>query len=128
MRVLAVLSSTIALIACAGPNVISPVGGGEPVELRLKAGDAIRVVTIHRERASLRITDLGQTELTGVTLKPARHETLPKDQEIVVPYGDLALVEVRRFGKGGPAAAAGLLLIVTAGAVIHTMPPPMTGP
>lgn len=84
MRALVALCVSASLVACAGPNVVSPVGGSEPVELRLKPGDSISVVTKHRERASLQITELGLTELTGITLKPARHETLPKDQEIVI--------------------------------------------
>jgi hypothetical protein len=128
MRALVVLCVTMSLVACVGPRVVSPMGGSEPVELRLKPGDSIRVVTKHRERASLKITELRATELTGITLKPGRHETLPKDQEIVIPYGDLALVDVTRFSSPGTALVAVLLLTMGADMVIQAIPPPMSAP
>lgn len=125
MRALVVLCVALSLLACAGPRVVSPVDGSQPVDLRLKPGDHIRVVTKHRERASLKITALGPTELTGVTLKPARHETLPKDQEIVIPYEDLALVDVTRISSPGTALVAAVLLTLSAGMVIEAIPIPV---
>jgi hypothetical protein len=108
------------LVACTGPRAVAPVDSAEPKELHLKAGDRIRIVTRDRDRLSLEITEIRTTELAGVTLKPAAHETRAKDQAVVVPYQDLAFVVVQRFSPGRTAAAVPVvILLVAAGVVIQ---------
>lgn len=129
-RSLASLLLILTVSACTAPRAVAPVTSGEPTELRLKAGDSIRVVTRDRERLSLEITAIRPTELAGVTLKPAKHETRPEGQAVVVPYEDLAFVVVRRFSAGRTAAAVPVaVLLVAAGMVIEAggfpvVPPP----
>lgn len=117
----------LALGACTAPKAVSPADSSEPTELRLKAGDSIRIVTRQRERMSLEISEIRSTELTGVTVKPAAHETLPAGRDIVVPYADIALVEVRRFSALRTAAMPILVVLVAGGIALETMPI-MVGP
>jgi len=117
----------LALSACTAQRAVSPVESGEPTELRLRAGDSIRIVTKQRERMSLEITEIRPAELAGVSLKPAAHETLPAGRDVVVPYADIALVEVRRFSAARTAAAPVLVVLVAAGIALSTMPV-MAGP
>ena len=53
--VLAVTVLALVSGACVAPRSTAPTGASEPTELRLKAGDRIRVVTKNRERMSLEI-------------------------------------------------------------------------
>ena len=121
------LLALLALGACTAPRAVSPVDGGEPTELRLKAGDSIRIVTRQRERMSFEITEIRPTELAGVTTKPAPHETLPAGRDVVVPYGDIALVEVKRFSAARTVAGPVLVILLASGIALATMPV-MVGP
>ncbi len=122
-----VLVVLLALSACTSTKAVSPVDSAEPTELRLKAGDSIRVVTKQRERMSFEITEIRASELTGVTVKPASHETLPVGQDVIVPYADIALVEVRRFSALRTAAVP-VLVVLTAGGIALAATPVMVGP
>jgi hypothetical protein len=120
MRRIAVMCVAALLCACMGPRAVAPVSGTETTELRLKAGDEIRVVTRNRERLSFEITEVRPTELAGVTVKPKRHETQPKDQPVTVPYDDLAFVVVDRFSPWRTAAVVPVaVLLVAAGIVVE---------
>jgi hypothetical protein len=112
----------LALSACTAPRAVSPLEDGEPTELRLRTGDSIRVVTKQRKRMSLHITEIRPTELAGVTAKPAEHESLPAGQDVVVPYADIALVEVRRFSAARSVAGPALVILVTGGIALATTP------
>ena len=86
-----------------------PASDAETRELRVKAGDEIRVVTTRRERIGLRVTEVHADRFTGVTLKPRKKEPLPEGQRVEVPFEELALVQVTRVttasvGKGALAA------------------------
>ena len=122
-----VLLVLLALSACTATRAVSPVDSTQPTELRLKAGDSIRVVTKQRERMSLEITEIRAAEMAGVTVKPASHETLPVGQDVVVPYADIALVEVRRFSALRTAAVP-VLIVLTAGSIALISTPVMVGP
>jgi hypothetical protein len=120
MRRIAVMCLSSLLCACTAPRAVAPVSGSETTELRLKAGDEIRVVTRNRERLTFEITEVRPTELVGVTLKPKKHETQPKDQPVAVAYDDLAFVVVDRFSPGRTAVAVPMaILLVAAGVVIE---------
>jgi hypothetical protein len=128
MRLAPALFAALALSACTAPRAVAPTDAGAPAELRLKAGDQIRVVTKQRERMSLEITEIRSSELAGVTLKPEKHETIPEGRDVTVPYADLAMVEVRRFSALRTVAVPTLVLLTTAGIVLATMPPVVMGP
>lgn len=123
-----VLLSLLLLGGCTAPRAVSPVDAGKPVELRLQAGDAIRVVTKDRGRMSLKITEIRETELAGVTVAPGTHETVPAGRDVVVPYADLALVEVRRFSAIRSAAVPAVVLLVAAGIALESAPVMPPGP
>ena len=120
MQRILVICLTVLLCACTAPRAVAPVSGAETTELKLKAGDEIRVVTRNRERLTFEITEIRPTELVGTTLKPRTHETRPKGQSVVVPYDDLAFVVVDRFSGVRTAAAVPVaILLVAAGVVIE---------
>jgi hypothetical protein len=116
------LLALLAVGACTAPRAVSPVNSGEPTELRLKAGDSIRIVTRQRERMSFEITEIRPTELAGVTTKPAHHETLPAGRDVVVPYGDIALVVVNRFSAARTVAGPMLVILLASGIALSTVP------
>ena len=117
----------LALSACTATKAVSPVDSAEPTELRLKAGDSIRVVTKQRERMSFEITAIRASEMAGVTVKPASHETLPLGQDVVVHYADIALVEVRRFSALRTAAVP-VLVVLMAGSIALGATPVIVAP
>lgn len=112
----------VALVAsgCTPARVAAPGSNGEVQELRLKAGDRIRVVTTKRQRYTFEITEIRPAEFAGMTLEPGPHETVPKGQSIVVPYDELALLEVRRFSAmhTAGAVAGGVLVVGMIGLVV----------
>jgi hypothetical protein len=115
-------ASLLALGGCTGPRAVAPVNDGEPTELRLLAGDTIRVVTKGRERLSFEITEIRATELAGITVAPRKHETMPAGVGVAVPYADLALVEVRRFSAARSLAVPAVVVLVAAGIALQTVP------
>ena len=112
----------LAMAACTASRSVAPVTGGKPLEIRLQAGDTIRIVTRDRERLSLEITDIRETELAGRTVKPGAHETTPPGRAVVLPYADLALVEVRQFSAMRSAAVPAVVLLVAAGIALEAVP------
>src|SRR5512141_749770 len=81
-------------------------------ELRIRAGDEIRVVTTSRERVSFRVERVFEDRFVGVTSAPHAKETLPAGLSIEVPYERLAMIEVVRFDTRG-AALAGTVAVFT---------------
>lgn len=116
-----VFPALLALAACTAPRSVSPVADGKPSEIRLQAGDKIRVVTRDRERFSIEITDIRATELAGRTIKPGPHETTLPGVTLVLPYADLALVEVREFSPIRSGAVPAVVLLVAAGIALESM-------
>jgi hypothetical protein len=93
----------------------TPASEAETRELRVKAGDEIRVVTLARERVSFEVTEVRADRFVGVTLKPRPKETHPQGERVEVRYADLALLEVTRFSKEAVAVGT-LAAVVTVGA------------
>lgn len=109
-----------------------PDSAAETRELRIRAGDEIRVVTTGRERIALEVTEVREDRFVGVTLEPRQKERLPSGQPIEVRYDELALLEVTRFSKGAAAAGALAAVVTVAafasviGAVgVMAIPPPL---
>ena len=67
MRRIVVLGLSLLVCACTAPRALAPVGGGQPTELRLKAGDEIEAEIVGLE-------SLGhlpaRIEMLGGTVKP----------------------------------------------------------
>lgn len=99
----------------------APDSESAPAGLELRAGDSIRLVTKYRDRMSLKITDIREKELAGITLKPGKHESRPKGETIVVAYDDLALVEMRHFSAGKTILVVPAI-IVSAGVTARIVP------
>lgn len=128
VHALAALCAVLLPTACVSPRAVAPVGDSEPVELRLQAGDSIRIVTKERERLSLMITEIRPAALAGVTLEPAKLESVPEGRTVVVPYADLALIEVDRFSTVRTLVVPAVVLTTIAGIVLFSTAPPMALP
>lgn len=120
IRLPTVVALALVFSACTASRAVIPGADGKPEEVRLKAGDSIRVVTKNRDRLSFEITEVRPTELAGVTLKPQAHETRPQGEPVVVPYDDLAFIVIRKFSPMRTAVVVPVaILLVTAGIVIE---------
>jgi hypothetical protein len=99
-------------------------------ELKIKAGDEIRVITTRRERLSFKVSEVYGDRFIGVTAKPRAKELHPAGETIEVPFDELAVLEVTRFQTNGAAlATAAVLVTVSAFAVVlGTVPALPPGP
>jgi hypothetical protein len=106
-----------ALGLCTGCTTQShaPDSASETRELRIKAGDEIRVVTTRRERIAFTVTEIRDDRFVGVTIKPRKKEVMPEGEPVEVRYDELALLEVTRFSKGAATVGA-LAAVVTVAA------------
>jgi hypothetical protein len=88
-------------------------------ELKIKAGDEIRVVTTRRERLTFDVTEVRGDRFVGVTAHPHPKELHPAGETVEVPFDELAVLEVTRFEtKGAALATAAVLVTVSAFAVV----------
>lgn len=99
-------------------------------ELKIKAGDEIRVVTTRRARLTFEVTEVHDDRFIGVTAKPHPKELRPAGATVEVPFDELAVLEVTRFETRGAAlATAAVLVTVSAFAVVlGTVPALPPGP
>jgi hypothetical protein len=102
-------------------------------ELKIKAGDEIRVVTTQRERLSFKVQEVRADRFVGVTVKPHHKEHRPDGQIVEVPFDELAVLEVTRFeAKSAAIGTVVVLLTVSAYAVVMgpavVFPPPPGAP
>jgi hypothetical protein len=106
-----------ALGLCPGCTTQShaPDSASETRELRIKAGDEIRVVTTRRERIAFTVTEIRDDRFVGVTITPRKKEVMPEGEPVEVRYDELALLEVTRFSKGAATVGA-LAAVVTVAA------------
>jgi hypothetical protein len=116
-----ILFAAIILGLAAGPGAgcvsrsYTPASEQETRELKIKAGDELRVVTLARERIAFEVSDVLMDRFVGVTLEPRAKEPRPAGQRVEVRFDELALLEVTRVSKGAVAAGA-LAAVVTVGA------------
>jgi hypothetical protein len=99
-------------------------------ELKIEAGDELRVVTTRRERLSFKVSEVRDDRFIGVTAKPRGKELHPAGETVEVPFDELAVLEVTRFEtKGAALATAAVLVTVSAFAVVlGTVPALPPGP
>lgn len=100
-------------------------------ELKIRAGDEIRVVTTRRERLSFKVQEVRADRFIGVTVKPHRKEHRPAGQTVETPFDELAVLEVTRFdARSAAIGTVAVLLTVSAYAVVlgpAVVFPPMPG-
>jgi hypothetical protein len=100
-------------------------------EIAIKAGDRVRVVTTRRERLTFEVTAVQPEGFIGVTTEqPYPKDDLPGGTAVRVPFEELALLQVTRFGMGA-AGAAGVIAAITLsalGAVIGAVAVPVVPP
>ena len=108
----------------------APTTVANTLELRIKPGDEIRVVTTQRERLSFEVIEVLDDRFVGVTVKPRRKELRPAGEPVTVPFDDLALLEVTRVEPGGVALVAAVALVTVSAyaAVLGAVPVPPPGP
>ena len=103
-------------VALAGANACTtksyaPGRPGDVLELKIKAGDEIRVVTTRRERLGFKVTEVLADRFVGVTIRPHDKELRPAGEPVEVPYEELAMLQVARFDKRSAALAAAVVTV-----------------
>jgi hypothetical protein len=120
-----VLASLLCFLAGCATQSHTPNTDAGTIELKIKAGDEIRVVTTRRERLTFEVTDVRADRFVGVTVKPRKKEQRPAGETVEVPFDELALLEVTRFDAGATAlVTAAALVTVSAFAVVLGAVPP----
>ena len=97
----------------------APTSDADTRELRIEAGDELRVITTRRERLAFKVSEVRDDRFVGVTVKPHPKERHPAGETIEVPFDELAVLEVTRFEtRGAVLATAAVLVTVSAFAVV----------
>lgn len=114
----------LALLGGCTTQSFAPTTDAGTLELKIKAGDEIRVVTLQRERLSFEVTEVRGDRFVGVTVEPNRKELRPAGEPVEVPFDELAMLEVTRFDskEAGLAAAAAIVTVSAFAVVIGAMP------
>jgi hypothetical protein len=124
------LAIMLSLVGGCTTQSYAPASDAVTRELKIKAGDEIRVVTTRRERLSFKVSEVRDDRFIGVTGKPHPKELHPAGERVEVPFDELAVLEVTRFETRGAAlATAAVLVTVSAFAVVlGTVPAVPPGP
>jgi len=113
------MTAALCLASSCATRSSTPTTEAATHELKIRAGDQIRVVTTQRERLSFKVQEVRADRFVGVTVKPRRKEHRPVGQTVEVPFDELAVVEVTRSEtKAASSAAVAALLTVSAFAVV----------
>lgn len=78
--------------ACATQSY-TPDTPSEALELKIRTGDLIRVVTTNRERLIFKVEQVQEDRFIGVAVEPIVKETLPPGTDVEVPYANIAMIE-----------------------------------
>lgn len=127
---------TVLVLACCSTGcatrAYAPETAGDTQALRIKVGDEVRIVTTDRDRMTFEVTQILDDRFAGVTVEPNAKETRPAGAAVVVPYGEVAMIQVTRFDPmPANAVAIGGVIVVTValGTLVLTgvpviLPPP----
>jgi hypothetical protein len=96
--------------ACAIPRSYAPETSGETRQLKIGIGDEIRVVTTNRDRLTFKVEQALEDRFIGVTVERHAKEKRPPGVPVVVPYADIAVIEVTRIDAKTVASRAGFAL------------------
>lgn len=83
----------------------------ETRQLKIGIGDEIRVVTTNRDRLTFKVEQVLEDRFIGATVERHAKEKRPPGTPVVVPYADIAMVEVTRTDARTGLAAAGYVLL-----------------
>ena len=84
----------VACVSACATRPFTPNTASEARQSDIRKGDVIRVVTTNRERLSFKVEQVQEDRLIGVAVEPNIKETLPPGTAVVVPYADIAMIEV----------------------------------
>lgn len=118
-------------IGCTSTQTVSENVAAGARELKLEAGDTVKVITSDRERFFVEITSINQTGFHGKTLSWSGSSAPPGDP-VFIEYSRLALIQEEHFSTGqtvGAVVTVTILGAVVAAAAVGgvspaTMPPP----
>ena len=124
------LATASMLMAGCTTRSYTPTTAAGTLELKIKAGDEIRVVTTRRERLTFEVTEVRSDRFIGMTVKPRPKELRPAGQSVAVPFDERALLEVTRVEVGGVVLATAIVLVTVSAyaAVLGAVPMPPPGP
>jgi hypothetical protein len=118
MRLGLVTPILLAILACATPGcttvATAPDDARETRELKIRAGDEIRIVTTNRDRLSLKVERVLDDRFVGVTVEPAAKEKRAAGTPVEVPYPEIAMIEVTRFDPGAVAGVGSAVVFTVA--------------
>lgn len=108
----------------------TPTSDAAAREIKLKAGDSIRVATTRRERFTLEVTEVRADRFVGVTVAPYPKDARPGGQTVEVLFDELAVLHVTRFDAGALAIASAVALVTVSalGVVIGAAAVPAVPP
>lgn len=101
------------MLGCTSTQTVSENVESGARNLKLKAGDTVKVVTINRERFFLKITSIEQSGFRGISL-PWSGSSAPPEQSVFINYSNLALIQEEHFSAGKTAGAVATVTIVGA--------------
>jgi len=91
------LSLTLLAVSCVctacATRSYTPDTPSEARQLNIRNGDEIRVVTTNRERLTLRVGQVQEDRIVGVTIEPNIKEKRPPGTGVEVAYADIAMLE-----------------------------------
>jgi hypothetical protein len=118
MRLGLIAAILLAILACAASGcttvAAAPDDARETRELKIRAGDEIRVVTANRDRLSLKVEQVLEDRFVGVTIEPAAKEKRVAGTPVEVPYPEIAMIEVTRFDPGAVAGVGSAVIFTVA--------------
>ena len=122
----ALIASSLIVSGCATQAYV-PASDADIHQMKVKAGDQLRVVTTQRERLSFNVIEVRSDRVMGITLPPSPKEHRPAGETVEVLFDELAVVELTPTDAGhvGPRILAVLLVVQAVGAILlMTLPIP----
>jgi hypothetical protein len=123
-KILCTLIAVLLLISGCTTRTYTPTTDAATRELKIKAGDRLRVVTTRRERLSFDVTEVRADRFVGVTVAPYAKER-PAGEIVEVPFDELAVLQVTRLDAGAAVLATAVVVVTVSaiGAVIGAAGP-----
>jgi len=129
-KILCTLIAALLLVSGCTTRTYTPTTDAATRELKIKAGDRLRVVTTRRERLSFDVTEVRGDRFVGVTVEPWHPKERPAGEIVEVPFDELAVLQVTRFDAGAVALATAVVVVTVSaiGAVIGAAAMPAVPP
>jgi len=126
-----IIATCLVNLGCTSTRTVSENVESGARELKLKAGDTVKIITVNRERLFVEISCIDHTGFHGATLAWSG-SSAPPEQTVFIEYSKLALIQEEHFSSGQTAGAVATITIlgamvaavVVGGTAPATMPPP----